>query len=112
MKKLIIALALVSQFAHAGSSSKTAPVQSPIITPDVATGHHSFYRSTVSIDGDLLVCPNEEWYERAGFCRDPGGKNRWRKLKDAVPAGKIYAGYSIMIIVGSKYINVYWKEAD
>lgn len=104
MKKLITLFLM----ACGPVAAATYTPVSPIITPDVATGHRSYSSSTLSLDGDILVCPTRDWYYSSDkLCKDPGGNNRWTKLKDAVPKGKTYAGYSIS--PSGETIFVYWK---
>ena len=104
MKKILFALLLVSTQAF-GGTSYTGSME--IIPPEVATAHRSFYSSALDSRGNLLVCPFSDWYERGGTCQDEKKQNKWAHLKDIVPAGKTYAGYSINSNNGTIY--VYWK---
>lgn len=110
---MFLILSLLATSVHAGGSSQ-APVYAEaarqsgsIITPDVATGMKKFYRWANDINGDTVVCPNSDWYQRGGLCLDETGANRWSLLKHAVPKGKTYAGFQY-VAYGDNII-VYWK---
>lgn len=78
-----------------------------IITPDVAIAHQKFEYHSLTADGQIVVCPKDAKFERTDTCQDYYGKNKWRLLKDVVPRGRTFVGYSIDAYRNDVY--VYWK---
>jgi hypothetical protein len=105
MKKYLIALLFIASQANAGQVS--VPLGMPIIGPELATSFQVFSWSANTPQGETVVCPTYEMYSRGGKCLDELGRNRWTRIRDVVPVGKTYTGFSINPHSGAIY--VYWK---
>lgn len=101
------AFAVCAASAQAGTQV-VSQASTGLVAPNIATAHQMFRHSLLTADGDLVLCPVDDWYtHRDGTCKDPSGKNRWRRVTDVVPKGKTYAGYSIDMYY--KHIYVFWR---
>lgn len=104
MKKISVLLAALMLSVSAYAQN--------IITPDYATGFWATYHFTQAADGTTLACVhNYDW--RNSSCTDNNGKNAWRSLQNAVPAGKRYVGFSIQSSPSTSYaavLVIYWKN--
>jgi hypothetical protein len=104
MRKLLFALLLCAAPAFA-ATRYVGEVN--IISPDTATGFKIYWNFQYTAEGEIVVCPLPD--SRVGdACVDPQRMNRWQLLRDAIPKGRVYAGFGIDPSSSNK-IYVFWK---
>ena len=109
MRRVILACLVAISVAPVSAFAGTVYVTPSIGVVDAdVVGFKTFYKYTLDVTGETVVCPIYARGQNENQCLDGNGNNRWVKMRDAVPPNMKLSG--IQVSQHSSAIILFWKR--